>query len=88
MPLPTTKQNASSIHGVVSWRKAITASAVAPASAMVSDTSETMRRSCMSATAPAGSEISMIGSIRAVCTSATMSADAVISVIAQAEPTP
>ena len=42
----------------------------------------------MSAMAPAGIEISMIGSISAVCTSATMSADDVICVIAQAAPTP
>ena len=41
----------------------------------------------MSATAPAGIAISMIGSIKAVCTSATLSADAVIWVIAQAAPT-
>ena len=38
--------------------------------------------------APAGIEISMIGSIRAVCTSATLSAEAAICVIAQAAPTP
>ena len=42
----------------------------------------------MSAMAPAGIEISMIGSISAVCTSATLSADDVICVIAQAAPTP
>ena len=47
-----------------------------------------MRRSCMSAMAPAGMAISMIGSISAVCTSATLSADDVICVIAQAAPTP
>ena len=42
----------------------------------------------MSAMAPAGIEISMIGSINAVWTSATLSADDVICVIAQAAPTP
>ena len=47
-----------------------------------------MRRSYMSAMAPAGIEISMIGSISAVCTSATLSADDAICVIAQAAPTP
>lgn len=41
----------------------------------------------MSAIAPAGIEISMTGNIRAVCTSATLSADDVICVIAQAAPT-
>ena len=67
---------------------ASTVSAVAPVSAISSDTSATMRRSYMSAMAPAGIEISMIGSISAVCTSATLSADDVICVIAQAAPTP
>ncbi len=62
-------------------------SMVAPTSDSTSDTSDTMRRSYMSATAPAGIEISMIGSIKAVCTSATLSADEVIWVIAQAAPT-
>ena len=47
-----------------------------------------MRRSYMSAIAPAGIEISMIGSIKAVCTSATLSAEEAICVIAQAAPTP
>jgi len=44
--------------------------------------------SVSSVMAPAGIEISMIGSINAVCTSATLSADDVICVIAQAAPTP
>src|SRR5258708_29244844 len=38
--------------------------------------------------APAGDEISATGSISEVCTNATMSADAVISVIDHAAPTP
>ncbi len=42
----------------------------------------------MSAMAPAASDSSMIGSIRAVWTSATMPADDVIWVIDQAAPTP
>ena len=42
----------------------------------------------MSAIAPAGIEISMIGIISAVCTSATLSAEDAICVIAQAAPTP
>ena len=61
---------------------------VAPVSAIASETSATMRRSCMSAMAPAGIEISMIGSINEVWTSATLSADDVICVMAQAAPTP
>ena len=67
--------------------QASTDSAVAPDSAIDSEISATMRRSYMSAMAPAGIEISMIGSISAVCTSATLSADDVICVIAQAAPT-
>src|ERR1700682_3576781 len=80
MPLPTIKQNASRICGVTRPSHASTDSAVAPASAIPSETSATMRRSYMSAMAPAGIEISMIGSIRAVWTSATLSADDVICV--------
>ncbi len=88
MPLPTIKQNASRISGVTRPSHASTESAVAPASAIDSETSATMRRSYMSAMAPAGIEISMIGNIRAVWTSATLSADDVICVMAQAAPTP
>src|ERR1700732_415344 len=87
MPLPTTKQNASRICGVTISNHANTVSVVAPDSAITSDTSATMRRSYMSAMAPAGIEISITGSISAVCTSATLSADDVIWVIAQAAPT-
>ena len=88
MPLPTTKQNASRMCGVIRLNQASTASAVAPDSEIDSETSATMRRSYMSAMAPAGIEISITGSISAVCTSATLSADDVIWVIAQAAPTP
>jgi hypothetical protein len=88
MPLPTIKQNASRICGVTRPSHASTASAVAPDSAIDSETSATMRRSYMSAMAPAGIEISITGSIKAVWTSATLSADDVICVMAQAAPTP
>ena len=88
MPLPTMKQNASRICGVTRPSHASTDSAVAPTSAIDSEISATMRRSYMSAMAPAGIEISMIGSIKAVWTSATLSADDVICVMAQAAPTP
>ena len=87
MPLPTTKHSASNRFGVTRLSHASTVSAVAPVSAIASEISATMRRSCMSAMAPAGIEISITGSIRAVCTSATLSADDVICVIAQAAPT-
>src|ERR1700719_3439797 len=87
MPLPTTKQKASSVVGVIRPSHASTVSAVAPDSAIDNETSATMRRSYMSAMAPAGIEISITGSISAACTSATLSADDVIWVIAQAAPT-
>ena len=87
MPLPTMKQNASRISGVRRPSHASTESAVAPASAIDSETSATMRRSYISAMAPAGIAINMTGSIKAVWTSATLSADGVICVIAQAAPT-
>src|ERR1700733_4250063 len=88
MPLPTTKQNASKVCGVIRPIHASTDSAVAPDNAIDSETSATMRRSYMSAMAPAGIEISITGSISAVCTSATLSAEDVIWVMAQAAPTP
>src|ERR1700733_7582606 len=88
MPLPTIKQNPNKTCGVTMPSHASTDSAVAPASEIDSEISATIRRSYMSAMAPAGIEISMIGSIKAVCTNATLSADDVICVIAQAAPTP
>ena len=88
MPVPTMKQKASRMLGVIRPSQASTVSAVAPTSEIDSATMVTMRRSCMSAMAPAGIEISMIGSISAVCTSATLSAEEDICVIAQAAPTP
>ena len=47
-----------------------------------------MRRSYMSASAPAGIDSSIIGAVCAVATSATILAEWVISVMAQAAPTP
>src|ERR1700691_6161380 len=88
IPLPTIKQNPNKTCGVTMPSHASTDSAVAPDNAIDSEISATIRRSYMSAMAPAGIEISMIGSINAVWTSATLSADDVICVIAQAAPTP
>ena len=73
---------------MIRWNPASSESAVAPDSEIESETSATIRRSYMSAIAPAGIEISITGSIRAVCTSATSSAEVAIWVIAQAAPTP
>jgi hypothetical protein len=47
-----------------------------------------LRRSNMSAIAPAGSATSISGTIIAVCTSATMLGESLSRVISQAAPTP
>ena len=88
MPLPMIKQNASMRFGVMMPNPASVVRLVAPASAIVSETSAILRRSYMSSIAPADIANSMIGSVTAVCTSATLSADEVIWVIVQAAPTP
>src|SRR5260370_35622363 len=88
MPLPTMKQNANRICGVTRPSHASTESAVAPVSAIDSDTSATMRRSYMSAMAPGGIEISLIGRLNPVLTSPALSADDVHLVIPHAAPPP
>jgi hypothetical protein len=88
MPPPTAKQSPSKRFGVTKPSQANAARTVAPVSAILRATSATMRRSYISAIAPAGIEISMTGAVSAVCTSATLSAEDVICVIAQAAPTP
>ena len=88
IPLPIMKQNRSSKNGVIRSKKASIVSASEPASAIAKATSPTTRRSNISAKAPAGVETSATGSINAVCTNATISAEEVIRVIAQAAPTP
>ncbi len=88
MPLPIMKQNSSRLFGVMASKWARIASVTAPVRPSDSAARPTMRRSYMSAMAPAASDSSMMGSISAVCTSATMSADDVICVIAHAAPTP
>ncbi len=88
MPLPIRKQNTSRLIGSSRPNQATAHSATEHANVAASETSPTMRRSYMSAIAPAGIEISITGSITAVCTSATISGDAAICVIAQAAPTP
>jgi hypothetical protein len=88
MPLPIMKQNTRSSRGVAAPAQASAVRQRAPASAIESAITPTFLRSNISATAPAGAEISATGSINAVCTRATMSADAVIWVTDQAAPTP
>src|SRR5271157_5485030 len=88
IPLQMMKQKASRSAGVTTPNQASPDRETAPAKAIVNATRPTIRRSNISATAPAGAEMRATGSIKAVCTSATLSAEAVICVIDQAAPTP
>ncbi len=63
-------------------------SEIEPVNAINSATSPTIRRSNMSAIAPAGVDTSATGNINDVWTSATMPVDEEIFVIAHAAPTP
>src|SRR5574337_2047947 len=63
-------------------------SKAAPSVAIANAIRPTIRRSNMSAIAPAGVEIKATGNDKAVWTNATMLAEDVISVIDQAAPTP
>ena len=82
------EQNASNTHGVVSPASASVVSVAAQSVANPSPTRAILRRSNMSAIAPAGTDTSINGSISAVCTSATMPGDEVRRVISHAAPTP
>jgi hypothetical protein len=88
IPLPMMKQATSRRTGVTKPSHARTESEIEPANAIDRATSPTIRRSNMSAIAPAGVETSATGSINDVWTRATISADEVICVIVQAAPTP
>ncbi|MNJ49295.1 hypothetical protein D3C77_445160 [compost metagenome] len=87
IPLPTTKQKASSIGGVRSPISVTTHRPTAPANAKLSAPMQTRRRSNMSDIAPAGRAKSMMGAIRAVWTRATIMASSVSRLMLQAAPT-
>src|SRR5258708_19114367 len=88
MPLPTMKQNANRICGVTRPSHASTESAVAPVSAIDSDTSATMRRPYKAAMAPPRLDISLIGDINHVLHSPALLAHHILCVIPPAAPTP
>ena len=87
VPQPIRKVNPSSVQGVSTPNHATAVSATETASMKSCATSITRRRLKLSATAPAASENTMIGSVVDACTSATMLADVVIEVISHAAPT-
>ncbi len=82
------KQKLSSSQGVMRCSSAQMVSPAALAQAKPNPASATLRRSNISAIAPAGSDTSISGSMLAVCTRATLSGALVRRVIAQAAPTP
>jgi hypothetical protein len=87
VPQPTRKVKASRSQGVTRPKEVHTVKATDTASRKSCEVSMSLRRSKLSAMAPAMSENSMIGSVVEACTRAMRSADAPIEVISQAAPT-
>src|SRR5271157_167282 len=88
IPLPMMKQKTSRRTGVTTPSHASAESEIEPLRAIDRATIPTIRRSNMSAIAPAGVDTRATGSINDVWTSATISVDEEICVIVQAAPTP
>src|SRR6202041_590960 len=88
IPLPMMKQETSRRAGVMTPSHARAESEIEPANAIDRATSPTIRRSNISAIAPAGVDTRATGSINDVWTSATILVDDEIFVIDQAAPTP
>ena len=86
-PQPIRKVKSSSSHGVMKPSHAHAASATDTTSMNSCAASIILRRSKLSAIAPATSENSITGSATEACTSATMSAEPAIESISQAAPT-
>ena len=86
-PLPIRKVKSSSSHGVMTPDHVQIASAIDTTSMNTCAPSIILRRSKLSAIAPATSENSTTGSATDACTSATMSADCAIESISQDAPT-
>ena len=86
-PQPIRNVNVSSSQGVITPLHAQIASAIDTANMNVCAPSMTLRRSKLSAIAPASSDSNMIGSVTDACTSATMSADVAMDVIIHDAPT-
>src|SRR5580692_1600872 len=88
IPLPMMKQETSRMTSVTTPNHARAESEIEPANAIDRATSPTIRRSNMSAIAPASVDTRATGSINDVWTSATIPVDDEICVIVQAAPTP
>src|SRR5258705_805328 len=86
-PIPSAKVKASSIVAVMTFANASTASSALTASIHVWVTSNSRRRSTMSAIAPAGSPTTKTGRLVALCTRATINGDGASDVIDHAAPT-
>ena len=86
-PHPIRKVKSSSSHGVISPSQAHADSATDTTTMKICAPIITIRRSRLSAIAPATSDSNTIGSEIDACTSATMSADGAIEVIIQEAPT-
>ena len=86
-PQPIAKVKSSSVHGPIRPAQAQSASAAEMMSMKIWATTMTLRRSMLSAIAPATSESSMMGSEVEACTSATMSGDGAIESIIHDAPT-
>jgi hypothetical protein len=82
------KQETSRMRGVTTPSHARAESEIEPANAIDRATSPTIRRSNISAIAPAGVDTKATGNISDVWTSATMLVDEESFVIAHAAPTP
>ena len=87
LPHPIRNVKSSSSQGVIRPNQAHTASAIDTISMKVCAQIIMLRRSTLSANAPAASASSTIGSATDACTSATMVADSEIESIIQEAPT-
>ena len=86
-PAPRANVRMSNNHGVVAPKTVSTPSAAAEDSIHPCVNSNILRRSIMSAMAPAGRASSTMGRLAAVCMSATITGDSVSEVISHAAPT-
>jgi hypothetical protein len=82
------EQKTSSVQAFVSPLSASVVRTAAQTVEKLKPTIAILRRSNISAIAPAGTDTSINGNMSAVCTSATMSAEVVRCVISHAAPTP
>ena len=86
-PMPSMKLSPSTVHSVVMWRQVRMPSAPAASSIQTWEKISSLRRSTISASAPAGSARKNIGRLEAVWISETISGDFESEVISHAAPT-